>query len=286
MLCLEEHDESEVLTGVGPGIPPLSQCVAGCCNRPVRLQIRTRYGAGYALMCAAFQNPETEAYHTELTTVVVYNAYNSDPEPDELVRSCQRTTVQNTGPSAYVSWGGTDATPDCDGVPSDTTEDPEGCMASLLDEPADYSSAEEPVLTYGGASTTEAGVKAAAIGAFDWGEWSEWTDLVAADAYAGSEEGGYLSHYLAGASRGAEGPPLLASVAQYESELRIIGGSPLHLAIGEGTGMLSELPIARYTLYPGTPQLFSSSMPTWAEGWVSTDKVLRCVCPVKFAPTA
>jgi hypothetical protein len=284
MLCLPEYDESEVLTGVGPGIPPLSHCLVGCCDRALRLQIRTRYGGAYAQKCAAYQNPETDAYHTELTTVTIRKAYDSAPTPDMLVRSCEETVFEYAGPAALVSWGGTEEVPDCAGEPADTTYDPENCLETLLDPPADYSITETPTLTYGGASTTEDAVKAEAVEAFEWGAWSDWTDILTVDAYRGSEAGGYLSFYLAGATRGLEGPPLLASVGQYESELRSVGGFLLHLVIGQGTGLLADMPLTRVTLVPGIPQLFSSTMPTWAEDWQSLDKVLRCVCPMKFAP--
>lgn len=290
-LCIEEFaeiGESEVLTGVGPGQPPMNLCHAGCCGRPLRLQIRSRYGSGNANLCAAFIDGEgdPDTYFTEREAVTVYKAWDSDPNPDEVVRTCERTVSNYAGPAAVVTWGAGESAPDCGATETETEYSPEGCLETLLDPPADYSTTDPIVNTYSGDSATEADVQAAAISAFTWGEWSEWADLVIVDAYSGSFEGGYLDHYLAWSTRSEFSGPYGASVASFESELRVVGGSPLHLALASGEGPLEDIAITRSTISPGTPMSFGVSLPTWTEGWQTTDKVLRCVCPVKFAPAS
>lgn len=281
MLCEVVTNIGGDITGVGPAQIPWPRCVNPCCYKEVKLQIRTRYKTGGARLCAGFflsSDPDT-FYVTSTTTTTYHKFAAGDPIGD-----CTETVVYNDGPNAVVSGSGT--LPDCDAADPDTSS-PGDCMAHLWDPPTDNVTSDTPVNTLSGSSATKDDVRAAAISAMAFGDWSDWTDIATIDLSQGNFAVGFASIYLAEASisdNGLGGGAFIVSTVQYESELRIMGPGPLSIAVSEGTD-LATATVSRYQLEPNTPLLFSVGGPSTASGWVSDKAVLRCACPVPFAAT-
>lgn len=284
-LCIEILDESEEQIAVGPGEPPFGRCLPPCCTRTARLQIRVRYGAGNAALCAEFYDPDSELTYTEKTVEETRKAWQSGTPPT-LIRTCVVTTDYVSGDEAVKTWTDPEYTLDCGGEDPAEGESPPDCLATLNDPPAEYTTL-ETVTTYGGDTGDEDDVKTAAIGALEFDEWSDWEDIVEIDLYTGSAEGAGLSLLLASSSVSTTvifPSHFAAGTFRFESQLRVLGPSGLHLAVSEGEGEMTTLPITRYTLEPGAVLDFSSAVPSFAPEWLSTDKWLRCVCPPQLAP--
>ncbi len=282
MLCLVETNTSDEVTGVGPGQTPYARCIATCCAKTAKLQIRTRYKTGFAQLCAYLVDNEgaPDLYFTISTTVIVYHKF----EDGTPIGDCTRTVVVDAGPSAIVS--GADTLPSCEAPPISDTSSPDDCYAHLWDPPTTGVSADPGVVTISGDSATKDDTRSAAIGVMAWGDWSDWSDVLEIDLSTGAGSAGYMSLYLAEASCGDNGlgaGSFVANASQYESELRVVGPASISIAVSEGTS-LATAPVNRYTLAPGTPQLFTVGAPSYAPGWVTDAKVLRCVCPPQFAP--
>jgi hypothetical protein len=284
MLCNVVTNIGGDITGVGPSVLPWSRCVAACCYKEVKLQIRTRYKTGTARLCAGFYDAtDPDTFYVTSTTTTTYHKFASGSP----IGDCTETVVLNDGPNAIVS--GVDTLPDCDGLAPDISS-PGDCMDHLWDPPTDNVTSDPPVNTLSGSSGTKDGTRSAAISAMAYGDWSEWTDIATIDLSQGEATVGYASIFLSESSisdNGASGGGDLGftvSANQYESELRIMGPGPLSIAVSEGTD-LATATVNRYRLEPNTPMLFSVSGPSIASGWVTPKKVLRCACPVQFAAT-
>lgn len=280
MLCEVEMSGSDV-TGVGPAWVPFTRCVNRCCSGHVKLQIRVRYKIGFSKLCASNVDPEgdPDTYFTDKSFERTYHKFASGTE----IGTCTHTTFV-TCPSAIVS--GSTGEADCDCPPEDDTQSPTDCIAHLYDYPVTSVTSDPPVITIGGASATKDDTRSQAISSMAFGEWSEWADLVEIDVTNGTAEAGYLTNYLAGASRGDNGLGggyFQAHANSYESELRVMGSWPVSVSVSEGADLASA-PVNRYTIEPGSSVVFSVSAPSFAPGWVTDVAVLRCCCPVQFAP--
>lgn len=280
MLCEVEMSGSDV-TGVGPARVPFTRCVNRCCSGLVKLQIRGRYKIGSALLCAAIQDGvDPDTYYTESSAVIVYHRFNGNTP----IGDCTYTFHLNTGPLAVVS--GSTSLPDCDGELPEEITSPDGCTGTMYDPPATHVTSDPAVISFMGDTATKDDVRSAAIAAMDYGDWSDWTDFAEIDVTNGTAEVGYLTNYLAGAScghNGLGGGNFQANASSYESELRVMGSWPVSVSVSEGADLASA-PVNRYTIEPGSSVGFSVSAPSFAPGWVTDVAVLRCCCPVQFAP--
>lgn len=281
MLCNVVTNIGGDITGVGPSVLPWTRCVASCCYKEVKLQIRTRYKTGVAKLCASFNDiSDPDTFYTTSTSSITYHKFASGSP----IGDCTYTVVNDSGPNAIVS---DDTTlPDC-GSSVDESSSPDGCIDHLWDPPTDNVTSDPPTGGLSGSSATKDDVRSAAITAMAYGAWSEWADIATIDLAQGEATVGYASIYLSESSigdNGLGGGAFVASANQYESELRIMGPGPLSIAVSEGTD-LATATVNRYRLEPNTPMLFSVSGPSIASGWVTPKKVLRCACPVQFAAT-
>lgn len=287
MLCETNRDGGGAVTSVGPAALPFARCVGGCCGRTVALQIRSRYRYGNARLCASWVDPDAheaegeETFHTTSTTTIVYHRFNEETE----IGTCTYTIAYDDG-TPLVS--GSTSTPDCDyNEPVETTS-PDGCTGTMYDPPATSVTADPGVTSIGGGSASRDDVRAAAIAAMAYGDWSEWTTIRVLDVYNGATSGDLSDIYLSEASLGDNGLGagyFAASATAYESELRVFGGSPISIAVSEGPD-ITTAPVNRYTLTPGSSQAFDVGVPSTALGWTTDFAVLRCACPVQYAAAA
>ena len=288
MLC-EPTYVGEALTGIGPGQTD-NRCNPSCCPQVVMVQIRTRHATGYARLCADMLDPEATppedpydgVYHTESTYETTYEKFKYATPANESLGTCKYTADYSTNPTAILS--GSDLIPDC---APETNEFwiPEGCNETLNDPPTDYVVQHPSILVVGGDTGTPNQTREQAVTALAWGEWSEWVDFLEVDVSGGSSGGGYLTHELAFCTMGDNGNLLsfVASAAQMESELRVWGGFPVHVAVTVGTSA-EDGEIGRHTLQPMIPTLFTVSPPSAEDTFIPLTLMLRCICPVKFAP--
>jgi len=285
MLCEPEY-EDDVLTGIGPARVEF-RCIPACCPRTVKLQIRSRYKTGFAKLCGDYVDPEASPpedsadieYHTTGIFTNQYTKWQISTPSDNNLGTCTQTITNVAGEVAIVSHDTT--LPDCNGEPSEEVWSPENCNETLTDPPTDYTT-RDPSFAVSGDVATPNDVRDQAITTMGAQEWSEWSDLLEIEPYAGTAEAGYLEHELSFSSlsdNGIAGLGFIASSTVLESELRVWGALPIHISTTRGDT------ITKTVLTPGSSVSFVVDDPQNNDTWQPENITLRCACPVQFAPS-